>query len=230
MDLQARLDAAMNAARQGDHEGALREYVWFHEHALEHDAAYCGVRLSFALGAWAELAEAYPPARDALIQIRDSKARQLLQGEGDRDTFDDVEAINSHLGDRRATYEVFRQLREMQPGVADACADLAWETAAVFDDFVLARTCIDDPSTQLRVWADELNESISFTRADVPGPQAELEDEISAEFARRVALLLRVLTHVGEAASAAVLRASVLDAVEDPSVQNLVRNHLDSAA
>ena len=26
---------------------ALREYRWFHEHALDYDPAYCGVRLSF---------------------------------------------------------------------------------------------------------------------------------------------------------------------------------------
>jgi hypothetical protein len=176
------------------------------------------------------LAEAYPPARDVLIQIRDAKTRRLLRGEGGRESFEDVEAINSHLGDQRATYELFRQLREVQPGVADACADLAWETAAAFDDFGLARTCIDDPSTRVRAWTDELTETISFIRAEVPGPSAELEDTTSAMFAERVALLLRVLTNVGEPAEAARIRAGVLGAVEDPSVRNLVRNHLGSAA
>jgi hypothetical protein len=220
----------MDAAWRGDHERALREYRWFHEHALEHDLAYCGVRLSFALDAWVRLAQAYSPARDALIQIRDANTRRLLRGEGDRDTFEDVEAINSHLGDQRATYELFRQLREVQPGVADACADLAWETAAAFDDFALARTCIDDPSTRLRAWTDELNESIALIRTEVPGPPPELEDAASAMFAERVDLLLRVLTNVGAPAEAAALRAGVLGAVEDPSVRNLVRNHLGSAA
>jgi hypothetical protein len=219
----------MDAARRGDHERALREYRWFHEHALDHDPAYCGVRLSFALGAWVELAEAYPLARDALIQIRDSKTRRLLRGEGDRGTFDDVVAINSHLGAQRATYELFRQLRGVQPGVADACADLAWETAAAFDDFPLARTCIDDPPARLRAWADELNETISFIRAHFPAPPAELKDTTSAMFAERVALLLRVLTNMGAPGEAAALRARVLGVVEDPSVRNLVRNHLGAA-
>jgi hypothetical protein len=226
---QARLEAAMNAARQGDYEGALREHLWFHEHALEHDPAYYGVRLSFALGAWARLAKAHPPARDALIQVRDATARRLLRGEGGLRAFDEVEAINSELGDRRATYELFRQLREMQPGVADACADLAWETAADFDDFVLARACVGDPSERLRAWADELNEDISLIRAELPGSRAELEDEFITTFAERVALLLRVLAGIGEAAGAPVLRAKVLDAVEDPAVRDLVQNHLESA-
>jgi hypothetical protein len=226
MDLQARLEAAMDAAQQGDHEHALREYRWFHEHALDHDPSYCGVRLSFALQAWVELADAYPPARAALIEIRDSNTRRLLRGEGDCATFDDVEAINSHLGDQRATYDLFRQLRDVQPGVADACADLAWETAAAFDDFALARACIHDPAALLRVWTDELNETVSFLRAEIPRPPAELEDTTFEMFAERVVLLLRVLANVGEAAEAAALRGEILSAVEDPSVRDLVRKHL----
>ena len=230
VNLHARLEAAMAAARRGDHERALREYRWFHEHALDHDPSYCGVRLSFALAAWVDLAEAYPPARAALIQIRDAKARRLLRGEGDRATFEDVEAINGHLGDPRATYDLFRRLREVQPGAADACADLAWETAATFDDFALARTCVDDPSARLRAWTDELNETVSFIRAQVPRPPAELEAAACAMFAERVVSLLRVLANVGETAEAAALRAGILGAVADPSVRNLVRSHLGSAA
>lgn len=229
MDLQARLEAAMDAAQRGDHEHALREYRWFHEHALDHDPAYCGVRLSFALHAWVELADAFPPARAALIQTRDAKTRRLLRGEGDRATFEDVEAINSHLADQRATYHLFRELREVQPGVADSCADLAWETAAAFDDFALARTCIDDPATLLRLWTEELNETVSFIRAEVPRPPAELEATTCEMFGERVVLLLRVLANVGETAEAAALRGGILSAIEDPSARDLVRNHLGSA-
>ena len=216
----------MDAARRGDHERALREYRWFHEHALDYDPAYCGVRLSFALAAWVELAEAYPPARDALIQIRDSKTRRLLRGDGDPESFEDVDAINDHLNDQRATYELYRQLREVQPAVADACADLACEIAASFDDFALARACIDDPPARLRAWTGELNETMSLIRAEVPEPPAELVDVTSAMFAERVTLLLRVLTNVGESAEAAALRAGIVGAVEDPSVRTLVRHHL----
>ena len=226
MNLLARLEEAMDAAHRGEHERALREYRWLHDYALDHDPAFCGVRLSFALAAWVELAEAYPPARDALLRIRDAKTQQLLQGEGSRATFEDVEAINSYLDDQRATYELFRQLREVEPRVADASADLAWESAAAFGDFALARACIDDPSTWLRTWTDGLNADIPFIRADARGPFPELEATTSAMFAERVALLLQVLTNVGEADEAVALRTGVLGAIEDQSVRNLVREHL----
>jgi hypothetical protein len=230
MDLQARLEAAIDSAQRGEYERALQEYRWFHEHALDDGPGYYGVRLSFALSAWIELGEAYPPARAALIGIRDAKVQRLHRGEGDPEIFHDVEAINSHLGDQRATYELFRHLRAVQPAIADACAHMAWETAAAFDDFVLARACIDDPSAELRAWAEWLNENISFMQAEVPEPRAELEEEAAAMFAERVALLLRVLSNVGESAEAAALRAKLPDAVEDPSIRNLIRTYLDSAA
>ena len=230
MNLLAKLEDAMEAARRGEHAHALREYRWLHEHALEHDPAFCGVRVSFALAAWVELGETYPPAREALVEIRDAKSHELLRGGAGREAFEDVEAIDSHLGDHRATYELFRRLREVQPGVAESCADLAWETAAAFDDFALARACIHDPPTQVRAWTEELNEDVSFIRVEMPGPPPQLEDATVETFARRVALLLSVLASVGEGARAAALRADVLGAIEEPSVREQVRDLLAPGA
>ena len=52
MDPGEILSRGRAAALEGRHEDALRDFAWFHEHALEHDMAYYGVRLSFALGYW----------------------------------------------------------------------------------------------------------------------------------------------------------------------------------
>ena len=45
MDVRERYQQAQEAARDGRHEEALREYLWFHEHALEHEPAMYEVRL-----------------------------------------------------------------------------------------------------------------------------------------------------------------------------------------
>jgi hypothetical protein len=71
MNPQIRLQNAFTAAGEGRHEEALREYIWFHDHALELEPALYGVRLSFALAYWVELAQDYPAARTALEGIRD---------------------------------------------------------------------------------------------------------------------------------------------------------------
>src|SRR4051794_4253621 len=60
------LDSAVDDTRSGSHADALAKFLWFHHNALRHDQAFGGVRLSFALSYWLELAGAYPPARPLL--------------------------------------------------------------------------------------------------------------------------------------------------------------------
>ena len=103
MDPRDRLDRARGAARSGDYEFALREYIWFHDHALEERPSLYGVRLSYALADWIELGENYPPALRALENIADRKTADLLAGAGDRGTFHDVVSINEYLARERNT-------------------------------------------------------------------------------------------------------------------------------
>src|SRR5262249_36055875 len=110
MDPAERLRRGEEAARDQRYQEALEDYLWFHEHALECDSAYYGVRLSFALASWIELGEAYPPAKTALRGIRDRKTTALLSGAEDRELFQDVASINDHLNEHRATYELFWRL------------------------------------------------------------------------------------------------------------------------
>lgn len=98
MDPRARLSAGQLAAREGRYEEALREYVWFHDHALDHEQSLYGVRLSFALSYWMDLAKEYPEARKKLEDIRDRKTATLAAGGGDRALFHDVRSINWALG------------------------------------------------------------------------------------------------------------------------------------
>lgn len=91
------------AAQEGRFSEALSEYIWFHEHALEERPSLHGVRLSFALGYWLELAEQYPPARAALQSVLDEKTARLERGDQDWELFNDVTAINRESGkDERA--------------------------------------------------------------------------------------------------------------------------------
>ncbi len=55
-DAQARLSAAHHDAHHGAYSQALEGFLWFHHHALEHEEGMRGVRHSFALAYWADLA------------------------------------------------------------------------------------------------------------------------------------------------------------------------------
>jgi len=82
------------APRTHKKEEALERFIWFHEHALEHDQSMYGVRLSFALSYWKSLGESYPPAQKALVKTRDDKAKLIREGRGSKNLFHDVMALN----------------------------------------------------------------------------------------------------------------------------------------
>jgi hypothetical protein len=109
-DASTILQEAQADARAGRHELALAKHVWYHENALKFDQGQGGVRLSFALSAWLELANDYPPALVALKQARDAALERSLKGPSGVSAFHDFASINRTLGEDRLTRDVFVRL------------------------------------------------------------------------------------------------------------------------
>ena len=101
------LERARTARLEGRYEDALRDHLWFHENALAVEPGLAGVRLSFALRDWIYLAEQFPLARRALQGLRDRDTERMLNGGESRELFRDIVAINSALGEERATQDLF---------------------------------------------------------------------------------------------------------------------------
>src|SRR5687768_379355 len=91
-DMQKYLQQTRSLQEEGKYQEALDRHLWFHDHALEHDEAMYGVRLSFALSSWQDLGKKYPPASKALEETRDKKAAVLKEGKGSKEIFHDVMA------------------------------------------------------------------------------------------------------------------------------------------
>src|SRR5262249_28321035 len=109
----------------GRYEEALAKHVWFYDNALKIDPALYGVRLSFALMYWKQLSIVYPPAKAKLIEIRDEAEKKVTSGEGIRDSFHDVESINSVLGEDKKTAALFGSLDKKDGKVAAQVFDVA---------------------------------------------------------------------------------------------------------
>jgi tetratricopeptide (TPR) repeat protein len=161
MDPRERLTAGDAAAREGRYAEALREYIWFHDHALEHRPALYGVRLSFALASWMDLAKVFPDARRELEEIRNRKAAILASRQGNRDLFHDVASINEYLGAEDETYRLFKALLKSAPLNAVAWADLAREAIVKAGDFALAAEHLDHPEEALLRYSDRLNRDVA---------------------------------------------------------------------
>lgn len=112
-DPQLILREAQADARAGNFEVALSKHIWFHENALALRESLTGVRLSFALSSWLELAEKYPPAMEKMKQIRDQTEERVRDQSQTRvrfDNFHDVVALNRTLRQEERTAEIFRWL------------------------------------------------------------------------------------------------------------------------
>lgn len=109
------LREAKGDARAGRHADALAKHVWFHENALKIRPSLYGVRLSFALSYWQELAIVYPPAKEKLVEIRDAAEKRVLAGENVRESFHDFESINKSLEEEDRTVQLFLALDKKQP-------------------------------------------------------------------------------------------------------------------
>lgn len=104
------LSSAGSDIDAGAHARALAKLLWFHHHALRHDEGFSGIRLSFALSDWLRLAAVYPPARVAFVQTRDAAEAAFRGDPSSFERFQELAALNQHLGDGVRTAALFVEL------------------------------------------------------------------------------------------------------------------------
>ncbi len=144
-DMQKYLSDTQDLVRQGKHQAALERFLWFHDHALDHDPAMYGVRLSFALGYWMQLGDVYPPAMTAMKKTRDDKTALLEEQKGNRSLFHDVVALNNAFTEDIKTVELFRKLDQKQKDLATQCWNVAKKAIIGSKAYDLARKYIGNP-------------------------------------------------------------------------------------
>lgn len=218
MNAHRRLTNAVMASREGRHDEALQEFIWFHHHALEEEPALYGVRLSFALSYWKELGEAYPPAFDALHAIREEKADRLLRGEGDLACFHDIVAIDAELGDTRPTYALFLRLTEAHPAMAQQCAHHALPAIVHAQDYALAARLMPPPEPLVRKRALALEKDIDAIKY-APFSRAPVRWAYIRIYVDEIKRLVAILSGSHEHTEAQRIKALAIGLIKSPSVR-----------
>ncbi|MGQ3052793.1 MAG: hypothetical protein ACT6S0_13490 [Roseateles sp.] len=114
------LQDAQKDARDGRLAEAAEKFRWFHEHALERDRAMSGVRLSFALADWADLARRYPPAMAHLVAARDRALAMIdAGGRPGQMALGEVIRINARLKAHESTRDAFARFALRDPVLAE---------------------------------------------------------------------------------------------------------------
>ena len=96
----------------GQDEDALREYLWCFDEGEKHQESYHGVRLSFLLSSIERLGRRYPPAREALVERRQTAEQRIVDGSAEYDDIAVYSSINEKFNDQEATLALYDRVKE----------------------------------------------------------------------------------------------------------------------
>jgi hypothetical protein len=216
------LKEARELVKQRDYAEALAKYIWFHEHALEHEPAMAGVRLSYAIMEWVDLGGEYPPARVALEAVRDTKTKALEAGSTEVGLFFDLHAINRALEQPERTRDLFAKIAERDREFAKKCFSTAMDALVQTREFSLARSFLVSPDEELSKIAALLNRQIRPKDLEPGRPVAAFRDTLITIFVRRVKAMLQILAGAGDEDEARRTHAAAVAYIEDEQIRDRV--------
>lgn len=214
------LQSAVADTRDGSYEQALVKFLWFHDNALQYEKGLAGVRVSFALAYWLELAAAYPPALDAFKRIRDRTEIAFQHNSSSLELFCDLASMNDRLDDESRTAELFAQVAKADHESAKKLYHVAEEYLIAASDFHACGPFLDPPkrielATDRYRMMKRLEES--RVQSKIPIPRTS-----RTHFIRNVGTLvgLLVLNDRSEEATTAYRRA--LNVIDDDEFRSVM--------
>jgi hypothetical protein len=223
LDPKEVLRDARQCVKSRDYPAALEKYIWFHDHALDVDRNWVGVRLSYAVSEWADLGELYPPALAALEMVRDTKISTLIKGDGDSSLFHDVMAINRALGREDSTLELFKVIAEADRRLAEKCFRVALESIVSASEWGLARSFIPDAVVEVDRFAMPFKSSLTNTASTSKELKADIFVRI---YVKNIGLILRILLETGDEIEARRVRQYAIDCIADEQIRDMVIERL----
>ena len=149
-DMSTYLMNAQKLVQEGKNEEALKRFVWLYNHSLEQDPAFSAVRLSYLLGYWVELGAQYPPALNALQEIRDRETELIKNGKGNSNIFDEVISINKYLLEDERSIALFEFMDKKYPVLAQSSWVFIRAKIIAAKKFDLARKYMPDLMKEFR--------------------------------------------------------------------------------
>lgn len=218
-DMQQYLNDTHTLVHEAKYQEALDRYIWFHDHALEHERSMHGVRLSFALMYWNKLGEKYPPALAAFKKVRDDKAQLLVDGKGSYDLFVDVHALNRELGEDSKTIVLFKGLDQNQPTLAKKCWNIADDIIIKSEEYDLARKYIGDPVQEFGKVKDSYAQLITMYGGET-GESIKLFNE--KNFVNESIRLIDVALAFDDIEAGKEIQKKALSVLDNPRLQKAI--------
>lgn len=110
-------DAANVDRRAGRFAESLQKHEWYFENS-RNEKGLGGVRLSFALGDWLELASDYQPAMVAFVSLRDRTEKRCRESGGEFKAFHELSALNEYIDSNDRTIAMFLHIAKEDKNAA----------------------------------------------------------------------------------------------------------------
>ncbi|HTV39971.1 MAG TPA: hypothetical protein VMF08_05315 [Candidatus Sulfotelmatobacter sp.] len=227
----------------GQYQDSLNAFTNYFERS-RFDQGQAGGRL-FAVGDWMELGRRYPKAKQALLDLRDSDAKELLSGDGDFIYFAEVNLINQELGKDEATYKLFKAIEQLDPHLAGQCYGLIEDQLAQRGEYATCRKYMGDPESgfqsdcdryhmemdnqarmaEMRKKVQQRMQEFYREHPEIPPPQdysQRNEKMVKDRFVGGVRQLILILVGTGDKAEAETIQKEAVAFLDDPRLETAV--------
>ncbi|HWN95302.1 MAG TPA: hypothetical protein VNT99_09740, partial [Methylomirabilota bacterium] len=211
---------AAELARQGQYDEALQRHLWYHNHALEINPAQAGVRLSFALAQWMELARRYPKAKQALVEVRDRGTREFEDGGGHFDLFMEISSINEQLGEQNATHALFKSIQSRNPEIARQCFHVADELLVDKGEYALCVSFIPSFQERFEQICVSREQMLELAGRSPQMNQTPLRKAAERSFIKDTRQVIEILIGVGRKAEAERIHEQAVAILNVPELQS----------
>jgi hypothetical protein len=213
------LAEAKDLAGKGKYEEALQRHIWYHNHALEYGPSQAGVRLSFALSSWMDLAGKFPRAREALVDIRDRDKAGFGAGKGDATLFHEVSAINSNLHEDEDTLALFKSVAKQNPELARQCYGVVEDLLVRKGEYELCLGFIPNPEARFNSIRQEKERLAGMSFGN-----PRLKEFSDGRFVKQTCALIEILVATGHKPEAEKIRDQAVAIMDDPLLTSAVQD------
>lgn len=224
-DPHAILNEAVADTRAGRYSVALEKHVWFHANALKYEQGLAGVRLSFALSYWHDLALRFPPAMESLSAARDESESKFLANGFQFNQFHDLAALNRTLNVQHKTVDAFRNAHDSNPTAAKAVYHVAEPALIAAAEYELCGAYLE-PEAQFKmaVRCFQLTQQHEESRpSTVPAPPRTSKPR----FIHTVATLISLLVINNRKPEAERVASLAREELDDNDLVQEIQNALD---
>jgi predicted Ser/Thr protein kinase len=232
-DLNKIREEANNFRNKGQYPEALDRYLWYWNHSNEYEPGSSAVRNSFLLADWVELSRRYPPAKQALLDIRARDTQAFIEGKGYFDLFMEVSALNRELQDEQATYDLFNKIRQQDPALARQCFFAVEPLLVKRGDYSVCLEYIGDPETafssirqkreMMKQSEDRMDEIFKRVGSQAKGYHPPTPPKMADNtFVGDGRQLIRILVKTGKKEQAQHICEEALAVLDDPRIRTAI--------